>query len=110
MVPFANQSYEPVYVGLGQVAFYTWILLVGSFYLRKQIGGKAWRWIHFISFLTFALVFVHGFLSGSDSQAAWASMMYWLAGGSLLFLLFYRIMVTAGTRRIQRVERRKTTV
>jgi predicted ferric reductase len=103
MVPFANQSYEPVYVGLGQVAFYTWILLVGSFYLRKRIGGKAWRWIHFISFLTFALVLVHGFLSGTDSQSVWASMIYWLAGGSLLFLLFYRILVTFGIRKPQRV-------
>lgn len=102
LVPFANQSYEPVYVGLGQVAFYTWVLLVGSFYLRKQIGGKAWRWIHFASFLTFALVLVHGFLSGTDSGTVWASRLYWFAGSSLLFLLFYRIMATVGSRKPQR--------
>jgi predicted ferric reductase len=103
LVPFANQSYRPVWVGLGQVAFYTWVLLVGSFYIRKQIGGKTWRWVHFAGFLTFALVLVHGILSGTDSHTVWAGVMYWFAGGSLLLLLFYRIMVTVGIKKVQRI-------
>jgi len=98
-VPFASQSYKPVWVGLGQLGFYIWALLVGSFYLRKQIGTKAWRWIHFTSFLTFAMVMVHGVASGTDRQSLWATLMYWVAGGSLLFLLYYRIFVTVGAGR-----------
>ena len=97
--PFASQDYKPAWVGLGQVGFYLWVLLVGSFYIRKQLGTKTWRWIHFLSFLTFALVLVHGITSGTDSQTVWASAMYWAAGGSLLFLLYYRILVTAGNGR-----------
>jgi predicted ferric reductase len=99
LMPFASQSYKPVWVGLGQIGFYVWLLLVGSFYVRKQIGNKAWRWIHFSSFLTFAMVMAHGIVSGTDSQTLWASVMYWAAGGTLLFLLYYRIMVTVGTSR-----------
>lgn len=102
LVPFASQSYKPVFVGLGQVAFYTWVLLVGSFYIRKQLSGKTWRLIHFVSFLTFALVMAHGILSGTDSHTFWAVAMYWFAGGSLLLLLFYRIMVTVGVKKGQR--------
>lgn len=96
LMPFASQSYKPVWVGLGQIGFYIWLLLVGSFYVRKQIGTKAWRWIHFSSFLTLALAMVHGIVSGTDSQTFWATGMYWAAGGSLLFLLYYRILVTVG--------------
>jgi predicted ferric reductase len=101
LVPFANHSYKPGMVGLGQIAFYAWALLIGSFYIRKQIGNQAWRWIHFASFLTFALVLVHGFLSGTDSQTAWAAGLYWFTGGSLLLLIFYRIMATVGVRKPQ---------
>jgi predicted ferric reductase len=96
LTPFASLDYKPAWVGLGQVGFYVWALLVGSFYVRKQIGTKVWRWIHISSFLTFALVIVHGIASGSDSQALWASALYWIAGGSLIFLLYYRVLVATG--------------
>jgi predicted ferric reductase len=99
LAPFTSQSYKPIWVGLGQIGIYVWALLVGSFYVRKRIGTKAWRWIHFSSFMTFALVMVHGIVSGTDSQTLWASLMYWIAGGSLLFLLYYRILVTVGAGR-----------
>jgi DMSO/TMAO reductase YedYZ heme-binding membrane subunit len=77
------------------VGFYLWALLVGSFYIRKRIGNKTWRWIHFSSFLTFAMVIIHGIASGSDTKALWASGLYWIAGASLLFLLYYRILVVS---------------
>jgi predicted ferric reductase len=99
MLPFANQNYKPGWVGLGQLAFYTWLLVLGSFYVRKRIGRSAWRGIHFISFLTFALALIHGLMSGTDSQTLWASALYWFAGGSLLVLLFYRILVTIEARK-----------
>lgn len=99
MIPFASQDYKPVWVGLGQVGFYTWALLVGSFYVRKQLGARLWRWIHFASFAAFALVMAHSVVSGSDSRAPWALVLYWTAGGSLLFLLYYRILVTVGAGR-----------
>jgi predicted ferric reductase len=102
LIPFNSQNYQPVWVGLGQVAFYIWILLVGSFYVRKQLGGKTWRLIHYSSFLMFALVTIHGLVSGTDSHTVWANAIYWISGGSLLFLLYYRIMVTVGARSAQR--------
>lgn len=102
LVPFASRNYEPVWVGLGQIAFYAWLLLVGSFYVRKQVGARTWRWIHFASFLVFALVMVHGMISGTDSHTKWAGAIYWTAGGSFLLLLFYRIMATVGAKNPQR--------
>jgi len=37
---------------------------------------------------------VHGLFSGTDSTASWAQWYYWISGGSLLFLLVYRIVNT----------------
>ena len=92
LLPFASVNYRPVWVGLGQVAFYFWGLLVISFYIRKRIGTKTWRLIHYASFFTFLMVFIHGVTSGTDTSTPWAQWMYWISGSSLLFLLFYRVL------------------
>ncbi len=92
LMPFSSVDYRPAAVGIGQVMFYVWAIVALSFYVRKRIGQKTWRWIHFASFASFMGVLVHGILSGTDSQAAWAVWMYWLTGGSVLFFTVYRIV------------------
>jgi predicted ferric reductase len=103
LVPFASANYRPAWVGVGQVGLYVWIVVTFSFYVRKQIGHKTWRWIHFASYGAFLMALLHGVSSGTDSGLLWAQLMYWFAGGSLLFLLAYRVLVSlvkpAGTRR-----------
>lgn len=92
-IPFAS-SYEPVWVGLGQIGFYIMLILTLSFYVRQKIGQKAWRVIHYVSFLTYGMAFLHGLTSGSDTSLPWAQQYYWVSGGILLFLLMYRIVVS----------------
>jgi predicted ferric reductase len=98
VVPFTTQSYRPVWVGIGQIAFYMWGILVLSFYVRKQISNGAWRLIHYASFLSFGMALAHGIASGTNSGEMWAQGMYWAAGGSLLFLTIYRILVTSSQK------------
>lgn len=47
-----------------------------SFYARKRIGQKTWRAIHYISFLTFIMVTLHGFYSGTDPKTLAMQVMY----------------------------------
>jgi predicted ferric reductase len=90
--PFASLNYRPVWVGLGQIGFYVWVLVTASFYVRKRIGARTWRLIHYASFIAFIMALLHGITSGTDTGFLWTSFIYWLAGGSLLFLLIYRIL------------------
>ena len=94
LVPFSAVGYKPLLVGWGQVGFYVWLLVALSFYVRKQIGPKTWRAIHYISFFSYCVALYHGFSSGSDTKLAWAQAYYWVSGASLLFLLTYRIVVS----------------
>jgi predicted ferric reductase len=94
LVPFSNAAYQPFWVGLGQVAFYLMIPVTFSFYLRRWIGGRAWRVIHYLSFATFALALAHGIWSGSDSGATWAQWAYLASGISLVVLTIFRIQVS----------------
>ena len=93
LVPFASVNYKPFWVGIGQLGFYLWIIVAFSFYVRKQIGTRTWRLIHYGSFLLFAFALLHGILSGTDTTTAWAANMYWISGGVLLFLFVYRLLV-----------------
>jgi len=100
LVPFATQAYRPLWVGIGQIAFYIWGLLVLSFYVRRQIGNNTWRLIHYTGFFGFLMALVHGLASGTNSGELWARGLYLTAGGLLRFRSIYRTLVTA-TRRVK---------
>ena len=92
LVPFASSAYRPLWVGFGQIALYGTILVGLTFYVRKYIGQRAWRVIHFLSYAVFALALLHGITSGTDSGEPWAVWIYWISAGTLLFLTIYRVL------------------
>ena len=94
LMPFAS-SYKPFWVGIGQIGFYGILLLSLSFYVRKQIGQKTWRSLHFLSFITYFFALFHGIASGTDTSLPWAQNYYWFSAGSLLFLVVYRVLASS---------------
>jgi predicted ferric reductase len=98
LVPLTAVDYKPFLTGLGQASFYVWLLVALSFYVRKQIGPKTWRAIHYISFIVYCVALYHGISSGTDTKMAWAQNYYWISGGSLIFLTIYRIIVSMWAR------------
>jgi predicted ferric reductase len=94
LIPFTSTTYRPIWVGIGQVGLYTSAIVSFSFYVRKRLGRRAWRLIHYLSFITFMLTLIHGITSGTDSPEAWARGLYWATGLSLIFLTVYRIIVS----------------
>jgi predicted ferric reductase len=92
LIPFASPGANSLWVGLGQLSLYLMGIIGLSFYVRPLIGRSVWRLIHVISFVIFGLVLCHGVLSGSDSGTIWAQAIYWLSGGSVLFLTLDRVL------------------
>jgi predicted ferric reductase len=104
LTPFGSVQYRPTWVAFGQLGFYVWTLLSATFYIRKTIGQKTWRVIHYISFLCYLGALVHGLMSGTDTGVSWAQDFYWGTGASFLFLLIYRILTrrkAAGTKPVR---------
>lgn len=91
-IPFSTVDYRPTWTGIGQLGFYVWLIVTLSFYVRSSIGQKTWRVLHYLSFAMYIMGIAHGLFGGTDSSAAWAQNYYWFSGGSLLFLLVYRIV------------------
>jgi predicted ferric reductase len=90
LIPFASVSYEPVWVGLGQISLYLMVLVTFTFYVRRWIGARAWRTIHYLSFVVFVLALLHGVFSGTDSSLPWAYWMYVGTSASVLGMTIYR--------------------
>ncbi len=101
LVPFTSTGYKPAWVGLGQIGFYLFAIVNFSFYVRKRLGHRTWRTIHYLSFLMFVLALLHGILAGTDTEVLAVRVFYWATGASLLFLLMYRILVMKFTPKKQ---------
>jgi predicted ferric reductase len=93
--------HAPLAVAAGQVALYLAIVVVGSFYVRRQIGQRAWRVLHYLTFLAFLGATVHGIGAGTDTGASWAQWIYLGAGTMVWFLLVYRIGISIAARRLR---------
>ncbi len=97
LMPFSIE-YETFWVGLGQVGFYVWAIVTATFYVRRLIGQKTWRLIHFVNFATYTMGLLHGIFSGTDSSVSWVRWYYLASTGSLLVLLVYRLREAASKR------------
>jgi methionine sulfoxide reductase heme-binding subunit len=69
-VPFAL-GHRMVWTGLGVVAGWMSAVIVGSFYVRRWIGVKVWRWLHRWTLAVYGLGIVHTLGSGTDATSAW---------------------------------------
>ena len=104
LVPFAG-PYRPVWVGIGQVALYVSALVYVSFSVRRHIGQRNWRRLHYVTFLAFVAATAHGLMSGTDTAAPWAFWSYVAACVAVVFLFGYRITLAATGQLVGHVAR-----
>ena len=94
-IPFIG-PYQPGWVGLGIIGFYLMFLTSLSFNLRKQIGQKRWRQLHYATFGVYILATVHGVMAGTDSGNPGMQLLYWGSGIIILFLTNFRLLMGKG--------------
>lgn len=90
--------YQPLAVAAGQVALYLMAIVVGSFYVRRRIGQRAWRLLHYLTFVSFVGATAHGLAAGTDSGTMWATAIYVVPSVAVAALLAYRIVRARGAR------------
>ncbi len=92
LIPF-HSPYQPFWVGLGILGLYLSMILVASFYVKKRIGQRAWRLLHYSSFAMWIMTSLHGIAAGTDTQSVLMKMLYAVAIVSVGYLLTYRIFM-----------------
>lgn len=91
--------WEPQAVALGIVSMWVLTIVTVSFYIRKRIGQKAWRAIHYASFGAFVAAFVHGIMAGTDTGSPAALTLYGATGGVVVMLLIARVVLAGESKR-----------
>jgi methionine sulfoxide reductase heme-binding subunit len=87
--------YRPLWTGLGVVAGELMVLVYASFSLRRRIGQRNWRRLHWATYATFAAATAHGLMAGTDSAASWALGLYLGAVGAVAAATAWRALVPA---------------
>jgi sulfoxide reductase heme-binding subunit YedZ len=100
-VPFAAPV-RTAAVGLGVIAAYLMLLVHASFALRRRLGTKTWRRLHYLSFGAFIAATMHGILAGTDSSHPWIASVYAipiaLVGALVIQRVRFSTRATAGPR------------
>jgi predicted ferric reductase len=91
--------YRPIAVNVGIFALYFMALTLMSSWLRRFISYRLWRAIHYLSFVTFALVTIHGWLAGSDANEPWLRALYVGGAVAVTFLVVMRLFSRPSVRK-----------
>jgi sulfoxide reductase heme-binding subunit YedZ len=84
--------YRPVATALGVVAAELVALIVVSFPLRKTIGTRAWRRLHWATYGAFVAATVHGLAAGTDTARPWVFELYIGAVAAVAFATAWRVL------------------
>jgi methionine sulfoxide reductase heme-binding subunit len=88
------EPYRPLAVDLGVLSLYGLVIVLLSSWLRRYIKHTTWRTLHYISFVVFLLVTLHGVLAGSDSGQPWMIVVYLLASLAVGLMTLIRVLWT----------------
>jgi hypothetical protein len=92
LVPFAA-PWRSGAVAAGVVAGWLSLALAVSFRLRKWIGQRGWRLLHYASFAAFALALGHVMTAGTDMVGIRGPIVAAIAAGPVLWLGFARLLM-----------------
>jgi DMSO/TMAO reductase YedYZ heme-binding membrane subunit len=74
IIPFAT-PYRPLWMGLGALSFDLLIALVVTSLLRRRLGYRSWRAIHWLAYASWPVAVLHGLGTGTDAKTWWLLML-----------------------------------
>jgi Ferric reductase like transmembrane component len=70
IVPFTG-SYRPIWLGLGTLSFDLLLAVTITSLLRRRLGHRSWRLVHWLAYAAWPVAVVHGLGTGSDVKSTW---------------------------------------
>ena len=89
-VPFVSR-YRPLWLGLGALAFDLVLALVCSSLLRRYLGRRAWRSMHWLAYACWPIALAHGLGAGGDLGAGWMKILTAVCAAAVLAAVAWRL-------------------
>ena len=93
-IPFTS-SYKEVWLSLGAVACDLLLALVVTSLLRKRIGHRPWRLVHWLAYACWPVAVVHGLGIGTDKNATWVFGLTLACAASVVGVATWRVVAAA---------------
>jgi sulfoxide reductase heme-binding subunit YedZ len=74
IVPFATE-YRPLWIGLGTIATDLLLVVLVTSLLRRRLGYRGWRVVHWASYAAWPVAVMHGLGAGSDARTSWMALL-----------------------------------
>lgn len=84
LLPFAMTN-QPIWTGVGIIGGWLTAIFTFSFYVRRWIGVKTWRWLHRWTLAAYLLAVVHTLGSGTDAGTAWMLALLVVISAPIVF-------------------------
>jgi methionine sulfoxide reductase heme-binding subunit len=91
VVPFGSY-YRTVWLGLGTIAFELLIAIVVTSLLRRFIGARVWRGIHWLAYASWPTAVIHGVGTGTDRTALWMLVIDVVCVAAVAVALVWRVV------------------
>lgn len=93
VVPF-GAAYRPFWLGLGALSLDVFIAVAATSLVRRHLGLRAWRAVHWSAYACWLLAMIHSIGAGSDSGQGWMILIYLVCGAGVLCALAWRLATT----------------
>lgn len=90
-IPFVT-SYRPLWLGLGTLASDLLVALVVTSLVRRRLGYRTWRWVHWLAYGCWPIALLHGIGAGSDTRATWMLLLTLACVTAVLIALAARLI------------------
>ncbi len=89
-VPFVG-SYRPIWLGLGAVASDMVLALIVTSLLRRRLGHRLWRSVHWLAYAAWPIALAHTLGTGSDVQRLWLQVVWGICTAAVVAAVLGRI-------------------
>ena len=105
VVPFLG-TYRPVWQGLGTVALDLLVAVLVTSLLRRRIGLRVWRGVHWATYGLWPVAVAHGLGNGTDAFTTWFLAVTAVCVLAVAAALVWRVQETFTEHAANRVEPR----
>jgi DMSO/TMAO reductase YedYZ heme-binding membrane subunit len=86
-----RSPYRPLWLGLGALAFDLFLVLGVTSALRRRVGYRSWKAVHWLAYLCWPVAVLHGLGTGTDARLAPTLVIDVVCVAAVVVALGYRL-------------------
>jgi sulfoxide reductase heme-binding subunit YedZ len=91
VLPFAS-GYRTLAIGLGTLAVDLGGAVIITSLVRRRLGFRSWRAVHWLAYLAWPVAFVHSLTAGGDLGIWWVALIEWGCAAAVATAVMARLL------------------